>query len=106
MVVIGATNRIDLVDPALLRAGRLEVHIEFELPDEAGRRALLAITDVRFAKDVDLDALAANTAGLSYADLSGLLREAALIALREDARAIAVTRAHLEAALAGRRGSS
>jgi transitional endoplasmic reticulum ATPase len=102
VVVIGATNRIDLVDPALLRAGRLETHIELGLPDLEARRAMLAITDVHFATDVDLDALAAATAGLSFADLAGLLREAALTALREDATAIAVTRAHLATALARR----
>lgn len=102
VVVIAATNRIDLIDPALLRAGRLETHIEFTLPDEVARRAMLAITDVHFSGDVDLDALAAATEGLSFADIAGLLREAALTALRQDSSAIAVTRAHLETALARR----
>ena len=102
VVVIAATNRIDLVDPALLRAGRLETHIELGLPDLEARRAMLAITDVRFAKDVDLDQLAANTAGMSFADLAGLLREAALVALRNDPKAIEVTNAHLERALAAK----
>jgi transitional endoplasmic reticulum ATPase len=102
VVVIAATNRLDLIDPALLRAGRLETHIELGLPDLEARRAMLAITDVHFAPDVDLDAVAAATAGLSFADIAGLLREAALVALREDATAIAVTRAHLDTALARR----
>jgi transitional endoplasmic reticulum ATPase len=105
VVVIAATNRLDLIDPALLRAGRLETHIELGLPDLEARRAMLAITDVHFAPDVDLDAVAAATAGLSFADIAGLLREAALIALREDATAIAVTGAHLDAALARRPAS-
>ncbi|HAX82443.1 MAG TPA: hypothetical protein DCY40_07755 [Actinobacteria bacterium] len=100
VVVIGATNRIDLIDPALLRAGRLETHIELGLPDEAARRAMLGITDVRFAADVDLDSIATSTAGMSFADIAGLLREAALEALRQDSTAIAVTAAHLESALA------
>ncbi len=100
VVVIGATNRIDLIDPALLRAGRLETHIELGLPDLEARRAMLAITDVRFAPGVDLDGVAAATAGMSFADLAGLLREAALVALRQDPRAIAVTAAHLDEALA------
>lgn len=102
VVVIGATNRIDLVDPALLRAGRLETHLHLDLPSTESRRALLAITDVRFADDVDLDLLAEQTAGMSFADLVGLLREAALGALRADAGAIAVSAADLAAALARR----
>jgi transitional endoplasmic reticulum ATPase len=87
------------VDPALLRAGRLETHIELGLPDREARRAMLGITDVRFASDVDLDRLAADTEGMSFADLAGLLREAALVALRADPGAIAVPRAHREEAL-------
>lgn len=82
IVVIGATNRRDLVDPALLRSGRLETHIELGLPDVEGRRALLDIVDVPFADGVDLDELARMTDGLSFADLTGMLREAALIVLR------------------------
>jgi transitional endoplasmic reticulum ATPase len=99
VVVIGATNRIDLIDPALLRAGRLETHIELGLPDREARRAMLAITDVRFARGVDLDALADSTEGMSFADIAGLLREAALIALRRDPAAIAVTGEHLREAM-------
>ncbi len=91
VVVIGATNRPDLVDPALQRSGRFEVHIELGLPDVAGRRALLDITDVPFGDDVDLDDLAEKSTGLSFADLAGLLREAALAALRRDEAAATVT---------------
>ena len=80
--MIGATNRRDLIDPALLRSGRFEVHIELGLPKTSARRALLGITDVPFAGEVDLDDLAEKTAGLSFADLTGLLREAALEVLR------------------------
>ncbi len=99
VVVIGATNRPDLIDPALLRTGRFEVHIELELPGVEARRALLDITDVPFASDVDLDELARRTEGLSFADLTGLLREAALNALRVDATALAVDWPQLEEAI-------
>ncbi len=99
VVIIGATNRRDLIDPALLRAGRFEVHIELGLPPKEARRALLGITDTPFADDVDLDELAGATEGLSFADLTGAMREAALNALRRDPSAIEVTKADLDAAL-------
>ncbi len=90
VAVIGATNRVDLIDPALLRSGRFETHIELGLPNEEARRALLDISDVPFAPDVDPDRLAGLCEGLSFADMTGLLREAALTALRRDVRAHAV----------------
>ncbi|MCB2223658.1 MAG: ATP-binding protein [Actinobacteria bacterium] len=99
VVVIGATNRKDLIDPALLRSGRFETHLELGLPEQSARRALLGISDVPFADDVDLDDLAARTAGLSFADLTGLLREAALGTLRRDPTAITVGNQDLTAAL-------
>ena len=99
VVVIGATNRRDLIDPALLRSGRFEVHVELGLPEVAGRRALLDIVDVPFANDVDLDRLAEAAEGLSFADITGLLREAALSTLRTDAKALEVTWAQIETAL-------
>jgi transitional endoplasmic reticulum ATPase len=99
VVVIGATNRKDLIDPAVLRGGRLESHIELGLPEEAARRALLGISDVPFDGDVDLDTIAAETEGLSFADLAGALREAALVALRRDPSAITVNRSDIDAAL-------
>lgn len=91
VAVIGATNRPDLIDPALLRSGRFETHIELGLPDIEGRRALLAITDIPFDDTVDLDRLAETTEGLSFADLTGMLREAALTALRRDTSARTVS---------------
>ncbi len=97
--VIGATNRKDLIDPALLRAGRFEVHLELGLPEEEARRALLDIVDIPFDETVDLDTLAADTDGLSFADITGLLREAALQALRRDEHALDVGREELDAAL-------
>jgi len=97
--VIGATNRIDLIDPALLRAGRFEIHIELGLPTVEGRRALLALSNVPFAEGVDLDQLAEKTEGLSFADLSGMLREAALTALRNDTSALTVGWDEIEKAM-------
>jgi transitional endoplasmic reticulum ATPase len=99
VVVIGATNRRDLIDPALLRSGRFETHLELGLPGVEGRRALLGITDVPVADDVDLDDLARATDGLSFADLTGMLREAALNALRRDPSALAVTGEDLRLAI-------
>jgi len=99
VAVIAATNRKDLIDGALLRAGRFESHIELGLPETSARRALLGITDVALADDVDLDELAERTDGLSFADLTGVLREAALAALRSDETATRVTWEHLEKSL-------
>jgi transitional endoplasmic reticulum ATPase len=99
VVVIGATNRIDLIDPALLRPGRFEAHLELGLPNAEARRALLGMSDVPFAADVDLDALARETEGLSFADLTGMLREAALEALRRDPKAMQVGKAEIAKAL-------
>jgi transitional endoplasmic reticulum ATPase len=98
--VIGATNRIDLIDPALLRSGRFEVHLELGLPGVEARRALLGLSDVPFADDVDLDELARRTDGLSFADLSGMLREAALTVLREEKSELTVDWPELNQALA------
>jgi len=100
VVVIGATNRKDLIDPALLRSGRFETHIELTLPAASARRAMLDIVDVPFDNDVDLDALAERTEGLSFADIDGMLREAALEALRADPTAISVGNAQIDRALA------
>lgn len=97
--VIAATNRKDLIDSALLRAGRFETHLLLDLPVAESRLALLKITDVPLADDVDREQLAENTDGLSFADLTGLLREAALIALRSDHDALSVTNAHVTEAL-------
>ncbi len=98
--VIGATNRRDLIDPALLRPGRLEVHLRLGLPAPEARRAFFDISDVPFADDVDIDDLAQRTEGFSFAELSGLLREAALIALRNDSSAITVDAEGLDQAVA------
>ncbi|WP_225334317.1 CDC48 family AAA ATPase [Halomicrobium urmianum] len=85
LVVIAATNRRDALDDALLRPGRLEKHVEVPDPDEAARREILRVhTDGKpVGGDVDLDELAAVTAGYSGADLEALVREASMRAIRE-----------------------
>ena len=99
VAVIGATNRADLIDPALLRAGRFETQIELGLPDPKARRALIDLSDVPFAPEVDKEKLAEVTEGMSMADLSGVLREAALAALRQDRNANQVRWEHLIGAI-------
>jgi len=84
LVVLGATNRRDSLDEALLRPGRLEEHVEVPLPDEEARRAILAVhSDGKpYAEDVDLDRLAAETEGYSGAELEALVRTASMLAIR------------------------
>jgi len=73
--------------------------LELALPNAEARRALLGMSDIPFADNVDLDALAEQTEGLSFADLTGMLREAALEALRRDPKAMQVGRAEIDTAL-------
>ncbi|MGV0686709.1 AAA family ATPase [Mycolicibacterium thermoresistibile] len=99
VVVLGATNRPDLIDPALLRPGRLERLVFVEPPDAAARREILATAgkSIPLATEgpdaVDLDALAAELDGYSAADCVALLREAALTAMRRSIDAADVTAA-------------
>jgi transitional endoplasmic reticulum ATPase len=83
LAVLAATNRKDALDPALLRPGRLETHIEVPAPNEEGRREILAVhtREVPLADGVDLDRLADDTAGYSGADLQAVCREAAMRAV-------------------------
>jgi transitional endoplasmic reticulum ATPase len=97
--VIGATNRRDLVDAALLRPGRLETHLYLGLPEAPSRRAFFGIQDIPFAEDVDIEHYIDATAGLSFADMSGMLREAALQALRRDSSAMEVSRQDMDFAI-------
>ena len=101
VVVLGATNRPDLVDPALLRPGRLERLVFVPPPDAEARAAILraASTGVPFADDVDLDELGRRTERFSGADCAALVREAAVTAMRESLQATTVTAAHVETAL-------
>ncbi|WP_229404811.1 AAA family ATPase [Micromonospora sp. NBRC 110038] len=100
VVVVGATNRPDLVDPALLRPGRLERLVYVPPPDGDARAEILraAARNVPFADDVDLAALGAGLDGFSAADCAALVREAALAAMRESLTASTVTAGHVETA--------
>jgi len=84
VVVIGATNRINAIDPALRRPGRFDREIEIGIPDKKGRKEILEIhtRGMPLAKDVDLDKIAEITHGFSGADLAALCKEAAIRALR------------------------
>jgi transitional endoplasmic reticulum ATPase len=102
VVVIGATNRPDLIDPALLRPGRLERMVYVPPPDAAARAAILtaAAKATPLAADIDLAAVGSETEGYSAADCAALLREAALAAMRRSFDAPEVTAADLAAARA------
>lgn len=87
ILVIGMTNRKDMIDEALLRPGRLEVHVEISLPDEHGRQQILKIHTAKMkenkmmAEDVSLDTLAAQTKNYSGAEIEGVCKSAAAFAL-------------------------
>ena len=110
VVVIGATNRVDSLDPALRRGGRFDREIEIGVPNERGRREILDVHTRRMplADDVDVGRLAARTHGFVGADLESLATEAAMVALRRGRRdgadvpmaELVVTRADFEAAMA------
>ncbi|MFN2478633.1 MAG: AAA family ATPase [Pseudonocardiaceae bacterium] len=100
VVVLGATNRPDLIDPALLRPGRLERLVYVPPPDTDARAAILRSTgrNTPLAADVNLDALAGELEGYSAADCAALIREAALTAMRESLDATEITATQLAAA--------
>ncbi len=101
VVVIAATNRPDIVDPALLRQGRFDRVILTPVPDEECRRRILEIylRKMPLADGVRAEYLAQKTEGYVGADLEGVCREAAMIALREDIKAKEITLTHFEKAL-------
>jgi transitional endoplasmic reticulum ATPase len=107
VVVIGATNRPDLIDPALLRPGRLERLVFVPPPDAEARTAILRASSkaVPLDESVDLAALGAGLEGFSAADCSALIREAALAAMRDSLEATTVTAANVAAARARVRAS-
>jgi cell division protease FtsH len=97
VVVLSATNRPDVLDPALLRPGRFDRHVTLDLPDKASREAILRV-HVRgkpLAEDVDPAVIAAGTPGFSGADLKNLVNEAAIACVRSDETAISM--AHFDA---------
>jgi cell division protease FtsH len=87
VVLLAATNRPEILDPALLRAGRFDRQVLVDRPDKAGRIAILGVhlKKIQLAPDVDREQIAALTAGFSGADLANLVNEAALLATRRDA---------------------
>jgi cell division protease FtsH len=84
LVIVAATNRPEILDPALLRAGRFDRQVLVDRPDKSGRLQILQVhvKKVRLAADVDLEGVAALTAGFTGADLANLVNEAALLATR------------------------
>ena len=93
VVVIGATNRPDILDPALLRPGRFDRHIFIEAPDVGGRLEILKLhaKKRRLANDAALSSVARATPGFNGADLASVLNEAALLAVRRNARTISTS---------------
>ena len=90
VIVLAATNRPDVLDPALLRPGRFDRHVTLDLPDKKARAEVLAVhtRKVALADDVDLDLVASGTPGFSGADLKNLVNEAAMAAAREEDKAV------------------
>ena len=107
VVVIGATNRPNLIDPALLRPGRFDELIYVGVPDKAGRRRILGIQTAKMplAEDVDLDVVAGRTEHFTGADLEDVVRRAGLIALRKHIGTQHVAQADFEDALDESRAS-
>jgi transitional endoplasmic reticulum ATPase len=105
VVVLATTNRLDLVDPALLVAGRFDLVLELPLPDQAAREAIfgIALRKKPLSGDVDIEELARRTEGRSGADIVSICRKAAMLGLREHAESedLLLERRHFAAALAG-----
>ena len=100
VIVIAATNRPDVLDPALLRPGRFDRHVMLDRPDIRGRRAILEVHSRNKPLDpaVDLEVLAKQTPGFSGADLANLINEAAILAARQNRKLVSMP--HLEEAIA------
>ena len=92
IVVVAATNRPDVLDPALLRAGRFDRQITVSLPDRKGREAILRVhaRNKHISEEVDLGALAKRTPGFSGADLENVLNESAILAVRHNEESISM----------------
>lgn len=92
VVIMAATNRPEILDPALVRPGRFDRQIQVTLPTEPGRLEILAIhtRDMPFASDVSLERLAKITAGFSGAELANIVNEASLLAIRRDSRTVSM----------------
>ena len=92
IVIVAATNRPDILDPALLRPGRFDRKVVVDRPDRRGREAILQVhaRGKPIAPDVDLDIIAAQTPGMVGADLENLINEAAILAARRNKRVISM----------------
>jgi transitional endoplasmic reticulum ATPase len=105
VIVIGATNRPDMLDPALMRPGRFDRIVYVPVPEKAGRLQILKIHTKKMVenkvldKSVNIEKLAEETEGYTGADIEALIREAAMLALREDIDTKQVTRKHFEKAM-------
>lgn len=90
LIILGATNRPEILDPALLRAGRFDRQVLVDRPDKKGRLEILKVhvRKIKLAEDVDLEQVASLTTGFSGADLANLVNEAALAATRRQAAAV------------------
>jgi cell division protease FtsH len=93
VILMAATNRPEILDPALLRPGRFDRHVLVDRPDKKGREEILRvhINTVKLGPDVDLEKLAAMTPGMVGADLANLVNEAALLAVRHDKKEVGMT---------------
>lgn len=93
IIIIAATNRLDVLDPALLRPGRFDRQVQVNLPDKKGREEILGVhaRNKIFAKGVNLSNIANRTVGFSGADLENLLNEAALLAVRKNKKSITMS---------------
>ncbi len=110
LVVLAATNRKEIIDPALLRPGRLELHVHIPEPDEAARREILDVKtrEKPLGADVDLEAMASELTGYTGADIEALVRQASMEAIRETVRTreaapdsaatVTITQAHFRGA--------
>lgn len=90
VIVVASTNRVDVLDPALLRPGRFDRHVAVGLPDIEGRKAILKVhaRKIKLSEDASLDSAAQGTPGFSGAELENLLNEAALIAVAKGRNAV------------------
>jgi transitional endoplasmic reticulum ATPase len=101
VIILGATNRPDLIDASLLRPGRFDRIIATTVPNKKSRKVILEIhtKDMPLAKDVDLSKLVEKTESFTGADLAGMCKEAAMLALRSNKEAKEVSMEHFEEAL-------
>jgi transitional endoplasmic reticulum ATPase len=99
--VVAATNRVDIMDPALLRPGRFDRHVKVDDPDHAARLEIFKVhtKNMPLAKDVDLERLATETDGYVGADIEAVCREAVMLTLRDNLDADKVTMMYFKKAL-------